>query len=189
MRGLPFMLELCYVCKMSVFERVKINCKVIKVEQADPGLEDGVLEMERAAPQSCTLGVRSGRENLSWMPRHLFSPRGGLTASERLAPPGTSCLDFGKLQRQHQISHLSSCIRAAALVKYSLSHQFPMCKKYKQPVLSHDNCWDRSERDWIIHESISAGSVSGFLHYLVGKACIQSIEKLNNYIINIDSKQ
>ena len=128
MCGLPFFLELCYVCKMSVFERVKINCKVTKVEQADPELEEGSLEVERDAPQSRTLGVRSGRENLSWMPRHLFSPRGGLTASERLAPPGTSCLDFGKLQRRCRISHLSSRIRAAALVKYSLSHQFPMCK-------------------------------------------------------------
>lgn len=145
--------------------------------------------MERDAPQSRTLGVRSGRENLSWMPRHLFSPREGLTVSERLAPPGTSCLDFGKLQRRCRISHLSSRIRAAALVKYSLSHQFPMCKKYKQPVLSHDNCWDRSERGWIIHECIPAGSVSGFLHYLGGKACIQNIDKFNSHIVNIDSKQ
>ena len=58
MRGLPFMLELCYVCKMSVFERVKINCKVIKVEQADPGIEEGGLQAEGDAPQSRTLGVR-----------------------------------------------------------------------------------------------------------------------------------
>ena len=64
-----------------------------------------------------------------------------------------------------------------------------MCKKYKQPVLSHDNCCDRSERGWIIHERIPAGSVSGFLHYLGGKACIQNIDKFNSHIINIDSKQ
>lgn len=52
MCGLPFILELRYVCKMAVFERVKINCKVTKVEQADPGARGGGFGGgERCSPE------------------------------------------------------------------------------------------------------------------------------------------